>query len=245
MKVISVWVKEYLPYVVTILIIIFGCLWIFQSQRAGKYYDKYLVSEGDFQSKNRAYIELKRETDREKAVLAKERDEEKLAREERDREINRIRAAGRKKDAALAEAKAKIQELTPDELTTQLNSRVPGQYTLLGTEDFSLSRRGGELTLGLFMDGERCTVALSERNSEIGKLKIKEISFNVEISNLNTALKSTEDALAGCDNARLTAITSKENLHKAFKAMKWKQFGKGAVGGGILVVAILKVAGVI
>jgi len=238
-------IKEWLPYLGLVIVILLCLAFLIQGHRANKYYNKYLVSEGDFQSKNRAYIELKRETEREKAILARERDEEALARQERGREINRIRVAGRKKDKALAEAKAKIQELTPDQLTIQLNSRVPGQYTLLGTEDFSLTRRGGELTLSLFMDGERCVVALSERDSEIEQYKIKEISFNKDRASFKVDLKKTEDALAGCDEARLAAIASKENLHKAFKSMKWKQFGKGAVGGGLLVVVILKLTGVI
>jgi len=245
MKVITAWVKDHLPHIVGFCVIMILVFFVLQWQRANKYYDKYLVSEGDFQSKNRAYIELKRETDRDKAILARERDEEALARRESDKEIVRIKAAGRRKDKALVEAKAKIQELTPDELTIKLNARVPGQYKLLGTEDFSLTRYGGEATLSIFMDGERCTGKLSEKNSEIEKYKTKEISFNVEILNLESALKSTETTLAGCDQARLSAITSKENLEKAFKAMKWKQFGKGAVGGGLLAVVILKIAGVI
>jgi len=245
MRVISATIKQYLPHIVGFCVIMILVFFVLQTQRASRYYNKYLVSDGDFQAKNTAYLKLKGETDTEKAVLARERDEEKFAREERDKEINRIRAAGRKKDAELVKAKAKIQELTPDELTTQLNSRVPNQYTLLGTEDFSLTRRGGEATLSIFMDGERCVVALSERDSEIEEYKIKEISFNVEILNLNTALTSTETTLEGCDEARLAAITSKENLHKAFKAMKWKQFGKGAVGGGVALLVILKITGVI
>lgn len=237
--------REWLPLIVGFCVIMILVFFILQIGRADKWYNKYLVSEGEFQAKNTAYLELKEETDQEKIILARERDEEVLARKERDREINRIHAAGRKKDKALAEAKAKIQELTPDELTTQLNSRVPSQYTLLGTEDFSLTRYGGEATLSLFMDGERCAVALSERDSEIEEYKIKEISFNKDRKSFKVDLKLTEDELKGCDQARLAAIESKENLHKAFKAMKWKQLGKGVVGGGLLVVVILKVAGAI
>ena len=238
-------IKDWLPYIAIFLLFVGFGIYAYQNLRANKYYDKHLVSEGEFQAKNKAYLKLKRETDIEKETLARERDEEKLAREERDREINKIKADGRKKDAALVKAKAQIKELSPDELTTQLNSRVPSQYTLLGTEDFSLTRYGGELTLGIFMDGERCIGKLSERNAEIEKYKTNEISFNDEIFNLNTDLKLTEIALAGCDLARLAAITSKENLEKAFKAMKLKQFIKGAGGGALLVVVILKIAGVI
>jgi len=245
MKALSVWIKSYLPHIVGFCVIVILVFFFLQTQRASKYYNKYLVSEGDFQSKNRAYIELKRETDREKRILAKERDDEALARKESDKKITQIRAVGRQKDRELVEAKAKIKELTPDQLTTQLNSRVPGQYALLSTEDFSLTRYGGEATLGLFMDGERCVVALSERDSEIGEYKIKEISFNKDRKSFKVDLKATEKLVSDCDKARLAAITSKENLEKAFKAAKWGQLGKGAVGGGLLVVVILKVAGVI
>jgi len=245
MRVIQEMIERYLPYIALAVVILLGTVFFIQTHRANKYYDKYLVSEGDFQAKNEAYIELKKETDTEKEILARGRDEEKFAREERDREINRIKAEGRKKDRELVKAKAKITELTPDELTTQLNSRVPGQYTLLGTEDFSLTRRGGELTLSIFMDGERCAEAITERDSEIEEYKTKEISFNTEILKVEKALKLTEETLAGCDEARLAAIASKENLEKAFKAMKWKQFGKGAVGGGVIALVILKVTGVI
>jgi len=245
MKVISATIKQYLPHIVGFCVIMILVFFVLQTQRAGKYYNKYLVSEGDFQAKNTAYLELKRDTEREKAILARERDEEALARKESDKKIVQIRVAGRKKDAELVKAKAKIKELTPDQLTTQLNARVPGQYALLSTEDFSLTRYGGETTLSLFMDGERCVVALSERDSEIKKLKKNETSFKTDRESFKADLKLTEDDLKRCDEARLAAITSKENLHKAFKAMKWKQFGKGAVGGGLLVVVILKVAGVI
>jgi len=245
MRVISAWIKEYLPHLVILVVAIIVVMFVIQTQNASRYYNKYLVSEGEFQAKNTAYLKLKEETDREKIILAKKRDEEAVAREERDREINRIRAAGRKKDAELVKAKAKIQELTPDQLTIELNARVPGQYTLLGTEDFSLSRRGGELTLSLFMDGERCAEALSERDSEIEKLKKNETSFNADRESFKVDLKATEDDLKRCDEARLSAITSKENIERAFKAMKWKQLGKGAVGGGVLVVVILKLTGVI
>lgn len=245
MKVISATIKQYLPHIVGFCVIIIIVFFVLQTQRASKYYNKYLVSEGDFQSKNRAYIELKRETDKEKKVLARERDDEKIAREESNKEINRIRTAGRKKDAELVKAKAKIKELTPDELTRELNSRVPSQFALLVAGDFSLTRYGGEATLGIFMDGERCAGALTERNSEIEQYKIKEISFNKDRESFKIDLKATEKLVSDCDKARLAAITSKENLHKAFKAIKWKQLGKGAVGGGLLVVVILKVAGVI
>jgi len=244
MRVISAFLKDNLHYIIGSCVVIVLVFLVLQWQRADKYYDKYLVSEGDFQAKNKAYIELKRDTDREKAILARERDEEAQARAERDKEINQIRAAGRKKDKALVEAKAKIKELSPDELTTSLNQRVPDQFTLLGTEDFRLTRYGGEATLGLFMDGERCAEALSERDSEIEKYKNKEKSFNTEISKVQTALTKTETALAGCDKARLAAITSKDNLKKAFDSMKVKQFIKGA-GGVALIVVVLKVAKVI
>ncbi|TES86686.1 hypothetical protein E3J95_01350, partial [Candidatus Aerophobetes bacterium] len=126
MKVISVWIKDHLPHLVGFCVIVILVFFFLQTQRASKYYNKYLVSEGDFQAKNTAYLELKEDTDREKRILAKERDEEALARQERDGEIKRIRATGRKKDAELVKAKAKIKELTPDQLTTQLNARVPG-----------------------------------------------------------------------------------------------------------------------
>lgn len=237
--------KEWLPLIVGICVILVLVFFVLQIGRANKWYNKYLISEGEFQAKNTTYLDLKKETDREKIILARERNEEALARKERDREINRICAAGRKKDAALAEAKARIKELTPDQLTIQLNARVPGQYALLSTEDFSLTRYGGEATLGLFMDGEHCAGALSERNSEIEKYKTKEISFNKDIESFKIDLKSTEKLVSDCDKARLAAITSKENIEKAFKAMKWKQFGKGVVGGGLAVVVILKIAGVI
>ena len=210
MKVISAWIKQYLPHIVGFCVIVILVFFFLQTQRASKYYNKYLVSEGEFQAKNTAYLELKEKTDVEKATLARERDEEALARQERDREINRIRAAGRKKDAELVKAKAKIKELTPDQLTTQLNARVPTEFGLLASGEFSLTRHGGEATLSIFMDGERCIVALSERNEEIGKYKFKETSFNAEISNLHIVLKSTEKVLAGCNQARLAAITSKK-----------------------------------
>jgi len=245
MKVVSAWIQKAWPLIGILLLVMVGGFMLIQTIRANKYYDKYLVSEGDFQAKNTAYLELKEDTDREKAILARERDEEAQGRAERDREINRIRAAGRKQDAELGKAKAKIKELSPDQLTNQLNSRVPTEFGLLASGEFSLSRRGGEATLSLFMDGERCVLALSERDSEIEEYKIKEISFNKDMDNFKIDLKSTEKLVSDCDKARLAAITSKENLEKAFKAMKWKQFGKGAVGGGVLVVVILKVAGVI
>jgi len=95
------------------------------------------------------------------------------------------------------------------------------------------------------MDRERCVVALSERDSEIKEYKIKEISFNKDRESFKVDLKLSEDDLKRCDEARLAAITSKGNLEKAFKAMKWKQFGKGAVGGGVALLVILKIAGVI
>ncbi|MCK4384677.1 MAG: hypothetical protein KAW52_00295 [candidate division Zixibacteria bacterium] len=238
-------IKDWLPLIVGICALVVLIFFGLQITKANRFYNKYLIADADFQSKNTAYIELKRETDREKIILVRERDEEAQARKESDKEIKEIRAAGRQKDRELVKAKAKIKELTPDQLTIQLNARVPGQYALLSTEDFSLTRYGGEATLGLFMDGERCTVALSERDSEIEEYKIKEISFNKDRKNFKVDLTATEKLVSDCDTARLAAINAKEDLHKAFKAMKWKQFGKGAVGGGLLVVVILKIAGVI
>lgn len=238
-------IKEWLPAIIGVCALFVLVFFSLQITKANRYYNKYLVAEGNFQALNEAYIELKKSTDREKEILAQERDEERKAREASNREVQKIKAEGRKKDRELVEAKAKIKELTPDELTTQLNQRVPDQFTLLGTEDFSLTRRGGELTLGLFMDGERCAETITERDREIRKFKSNEISFNVEIFSLKKSLKSTEITLERCDKARLAAITSKENLHKSFKAMKWKQFGKGAIGGGLAVAVILKLTGVI
>ena len=163
MRVVSAFLKDNFRYIIGFFVIVVLVFLVLQWQRADKYYDKYLMSEGDFQSKNRAYIELRRETGREKIILARERDEEKLAREERDKEINKIKAEGKKKDVALVKAKAKIKELTPDELTTELNSRIPSQFALLATGDFSLTRYGGEGTLSLFMDGTLLREALREK----------------------------------------------------------------------------------
>jgi vacuolar-type H+-ATPase subunit I/STV1 len=244
MKKLVAWVKKYSGFIVGFAGIVVLVFMVLQTMRANKYYDKYLVSEGNFQAKNDAYVELKKQTDKDKVALAKERDKEKKAREKTDKEISRIRAEGRKKDKALAEAKAKISELTPDELTSELNSRVPTEFTLLAAGDFTLTRYGGERTLSLFMDGERCLETLSEQDSEIEKRKNKEKGFNTTILNLQTDLTKTENALKSCDGARLAAITSKDNLEKAFSGMKFVQFVKGA-GTVVLIYGGLKLFGVI
>jgi len=247
MRVVSVFLKDNFRYILGFVVVMILVFFVLQTQRASKYYNKYLMSEGDFQAKNTAYNDLKKKTDSEKEGLAKDRDKERKARKERDKEIKEIRTEGRKKDKALVEAKAKIKELTPDELTIKLNVRVPTEFSLLASGEFSLTRNGADRTLGIFMDGERCTEALSERDSKIEKLKENETSFNTDMTSLKKSLKKTEDLLdgpEGCNKARLAAIKSKENLKKSFDAMKLKQFFKGAGGVGLIVV-ILKVAGVI
>lgn len=238
-------ITNYLPYLAALFIIGFGVAFIIQMTKANKWHDRHLESEGAFKTKNTAYIELKKKTDAEKLKLAQERDVERKARKESDKRIGKIREESRRKDNELIKAKARISELTPDELTNELNARVPDQFTLLELGDFHLTRYGGEQTFSIFIDEERCAEKLKEKDDEIAEFDGKEKSFKKEISKWQKAIESIEDTLAGCDEARLGAIKSKEDLQRAYKAMKWKQFGKGAAGSLILLAVILKICGVI
>jgi len=236
---------KHLKIILVIVIATFALTFLIQSNKANKLRDNWKESEGAFKEKDSDYKKLKKTHDKERADIEKERAKEREARERAEAEIVKIKIEGRKKDAELANAKKLIRTLSPDELCFKLNERVPSEFSLLEAGDFRLSRVGAEKTLSIFMDEARWRDTIGERDKEIVKLNGKNKSFENDIFSVEKALATVKTDLKNCDTALKASEKSKKDLKKMLRSVRWKERGKGAVGGALFTIIFLKLFGLI
>lgn len=239
-------IEKNMKWVIRILIglvVVFVLFTWFQTCRANRLEDKAILEEGKaIQAKN-DFVESKKKSDKAISDLNSEIESEKKGREQANVEIAKIKKESKKKDLELVNAKKLIRTLSPDELCFSLNERVPTEFSLLEAGDFHLSRLGGELTLEIFMDKERFEDKLTEKDEEISKLKGNGVKFQSEIKSWTGKYDLKVSDLGKCEKALKSSESALDSLKKSVRSMKWKERGKGAVGGALFVVIVLKLLG--
>lgn len=226
----------YTAALIGVFILIF---YLINSGLANRWTLKYRELDGRFDAVNDDYNEYKKKTEKDRVVIIQERDEDR--KKSRDKILS-LEDEKIKLEESVASEKEKIKELTADQLTERLNEYVPNEFSLLEINTFSLTRRGGERTLEIFMDGEKFE-DLYEKQLVI--TEEEKTSHMKDIGYYELEIMMIDSGWAKCDNSLNACIESKEALEKAFKHAKWKNMGKGALGGSLFTITILKIFGVI
>lgn len=237
--------KNIVINVVVIAAIAILIFFLVQSITAHRWGAKYEAANKKFGELQQEYDNFKATAEKEKAQLRADRDKDKQEREELDASIAKLENEKIDLEIRLAREKKKTATLSPDDLAKKLNKRVPNEYSLLQTNDFRLTRVGGEKTLNLFLDGESYLEKYNNqlKISQADEKKIGSLEESLAKAEKETSI--TEEELKKCDDSLKACVEAKTALEKSVRSRKWKARFQGALGGSALTVALLKIFGAI
>lgn len=234
-------IKGILFYTLILIAAFIVIFFLLQSHLAKKWDTKYNVLDGKFQVKNEDFETYKKDSDVEKGILRAARDVETKKNMRLDAKIEKLFNENLALEKELEEEKKKTEDLTGEELCEKLNERVPDEYTLIDAGGFHLTRKGGELTLNLFIDEEKyrrqylnISALQVDKDKKISSFEKKNVLFIKDLAITEEQAKKAIIALDSC-------VEAKDSLEKLFKHTKWKERGKGAVGGSLITIIILKI----
>lgn len=170
------------------------------------------------------------------AELQTERDAERSLRIQKEAENQKLEAANATLLVQNAEYKKQIKLMTDIQLAEQIGKWIGQaeiQVALVDKWHFSLTRVGGENTLGIFKDRDTYFTLSNNQAVEINNLKASNESFQRD---LTASEGQTKIALNGRDEAVKALTEAKTTIQDLNKKLRLSFIKNSAIGAGVGVV---------
>jgi len=170
--------------------------------------------------------------------------EEKKLYEQAEAKIKEIEAANA---ALLAQNETLHQQITTlpdDDIVQKMGTYIGAKNVAVWLKGFTLTRIGGEKSLGLFYDKDTYFTLAKNRLDEMTKKDEQITSLNISLTASNGNFTEMENKWLGCDDALQQSLKTNTDLRRLMRWKKIENFGKGALAGGAIVF-ILKIVKVI